>query len=202
MDEAIQGYVAGAPQLVAAFEALRSEDVLAPVLDLLPARPGHVLDVGAGTGRDAAWLAGKGHAVLAVEPAAPLREAGMALRPDLEWLDDRLPHLCAISALDARFDLILLVGVWQHLPLETHGDAIAALRRLLKPAGRLILSLRHGPGAPSRPCFAASPAAVRIIAEAEGLRLLVERQSDSIQQANRDAGVTWTWLAFEAPAAA
>jgi SAM-dependent methyltransferase len=201
MDEAIRGYVADAPNLVAAFESLRTEEVLASVLDLLPRRPRRALEIGAGTGRDAAWLGRKGHTVLASEPAAPLREAGIALHPELRWLDDSLPHLRAVSALGERFGLILLVGVWQHLPPEEHAAAIAALVPLLDPGGRLILSLRHGPGAPGRPCFAASPAAIRTMAEAEGLRLLAERQAESIQPANRAAGVTWTWLAFEAATA-
>ena len=38
-----------------------------------PAAPGLVLDVGAGIGRDAAWLAGLGHDVIAVEPSAAMR---------------------------------------------------------------------------------------------------------------------------------
>jgi hypothetical protein len=38
--------------------------------DLLPAAAALVLDVGDGTGRDAIWLAGLGHDVVAVEPSA------------------------------------------------------------------------------------------------------------------------------------
>ena len=54
-----------------AFEAVHRE-----VLPLFPDRPCRVTDIGAGSGRDAAALAGRGHRVVAVEPTAGLREEG------------------------------------------------------------------------------------------------------------------------------
>ena len=42
-------------------------------VNLLPRPPGRALDVGAGTGRDAAWLARLGFQVVAVEPSGVLR---------------------------------------------------------------------------------------------------------------------------------
>src|SRR6187431_1617865 len=95
-----EGYAADAANLVPRFEALDTEDVLAPVMDLLPPAPCHCIDVGAGTGRDAAWLAGRGHHVVAVEPVDALRHAGMALHraQGIEWLADSLPSLSRVRA--------------------------------------------------------------------------------------------------------
>ena len=188
------GYAAEAGELVPRFEALASEEVLAPVADLLPAPPCRALDVGAGTGRDAAWLLGKGYEVVAAEPVEELRRAGMALHPGLEWVDDRLPDLAAVRRGGRDYGLILIVGVWQHLRPDDHRAALASLASLFAPGGRVIMSLRHGPGAPGRPCYPASPEDVIGLAEGEGLRLVARRESMSIQQRNRDAGVTWTWL--------
>jgi 2-polyprenyl-3-methyl-5-hydroxy-6-metoxy-1,4-benzoquinol methylase len=195
----LEGYAADAAELVPRFEALSSAEVLAPVLEVLPAAPCRVLDVGAGTGRDSAWLAGRGHRVVAAEPVEPFRRAGAALHPELHWVDDRLPDLARLAASGERFDLILLVGVWQHLRPEEHRPAIAALAGLLDPGGLLMLSLRHGTGSPARLCFPAVPDEIVAHAAAAGLDLELRRAAPSIQQCNRDAGVTWTWLAFRRP---
>lgn len=96
MDDILEGYAAAAtPFLIARYDGFDPRQLYAPVLDLFPAAPVRVADIGAGTGRDAAWFARQGHGVLAVEPVKELREPGMALhaRDGIEWLDDRLPHL-------------------------------------------------------------------------------------------------------------
>jgi SAM-dependent methyltransferase len=111
-------------------------------------------------------------------------------------VDARLPGLTPFAADAGTFDLILLVGVWQHLPPEQHAEGIHSLARLLAPGGGLILSLRHGPGSPKRPCFPAEPDDIIRHAEAAALTLERRRPAPSIQQENRDAGVTWTWLSF------
>ncbi len=137
--------------------------------------------------------------MVAVEPVAELRQAGMDLhrRARIEWLDDRLPLLDRVGAKGARFDLIVAIGVWQHVRPDRQPSAMAALAGLVAPKGRLIISVRHGPGAPTRPCF---PADVdRMIGRARDakLKLLLRREADSVQQGNRDAGVRWTWLCLE-----
>ncbi len=75
------------------------------------------MDIGAGTGRDAAWLASLSHTVVATEPVDALREAGMARRasPNISWVKDGLPELSYVLALGQVFDLVLLCAVWQHV---------------------------------------------------------------------------------------
>jgi hypothetical protein len=53
-------YDANAETVSARYEETAAEDIHAWLLDLLPAIPATVLDVGAGSGRDAAWPAAKG----------------------------------------------------------------------------------------------------------------------------------------------
>jgi len=63
------------------------------MLDLLPTAPATILDVGAGSGRDAAWLAAKSYEVIAVEPSANMRAAAARLHPEakVHWISDTLP---------------------------------------------------------------------------------------------------------------
>jgi hypothetical protein len=54
---------------------------------MLPVTLALVLDMGAGTGWDAIWLAGLGHDVVAVEPAAARRAEGAGPHPvGIRWV--------------------------------------------------------------------------------------------------------------------
>ena len=70
------GYAGKAVNLTEQYERVTFGDVHRDVLSLLPIRPIRVLDIGAGTGRDAAALAARGHTSAAVEPTRELREHG------------------------------------------------------------------------------------------------------------------------------
>jgi SAM-dependent methyltransferase len=88
------------PEYFAArYDAIAFESAHAAVLEWLPDSPGLVLDVGAGSGRDARWFAARAHEVFAVEPAAGFRSAARTAAPGerVHWIDDRLPELAHIS---------------------------------------------------------------------------------------------------------
>lgn len=199
MDDILEGYAAAAtPSLIARYESFDFQKLYAPVFDLMPEPPVRVADIGAGTGRDAAWLAAKGHRVLAIEPVRELRESGMKLHPsaNVTWDDDRLPKL-AKSRRRGPFEMIILCGVWQHIDENARGTAIATISCLTAIGGLVIMSLRHGPGALGRRVFPISTEKTIVAAERSGLSLLRQSQAESIQVENRAAGVHWTWLAFK-----
>ncbi|MGN7930897.1 class I SAM-dependent methyltransferase [Sphingopyxis sp. 22461] len=198
MQDVLEGYAAVATaDFIAAYEGLSPESIYKHVIDLLPDRSIKIADIGAGTGRDAAWLAAKGHDILAIEPVRELREAGKKLHPsaNIKWLDDRLPYLGAVPA-GVSFDLVTLCAVWQHLPDADRAIAIARLATMIAPNGILIMSLRHGPGAKGRRVFPVSPDLTIEMAYACGLHLLRRQDAHSIQRGNQVMGVSWTWLAF------
>jgi SAM-dependent methyltransferase len=139
-------YDAHAAEVVPAYEALppiSRQDWLA---DLIPTVPGLVIDIGAGSGRDAASFAALGHEVLAVEPSKEMANAGQRLHetPRIRWLVDELPGLDRVSRLGLAADIVLLNGVWQHVAPVERRRAFRKLVGLLKSGGLLIVSLRHG----------------------------------------------------------
>jgi SAM-dependent methyltransferase len=109
--DALAIYRDHAAGLVAPYDAIPAAEWYQPVRKWFPPTPASVIDIGAGTGRDAAWLGGLGYAVTAVEPVAAFR----AVRPGLRWVEDAMPDLPDIRASGARYDLILLSAVWHHL---------------------------------------------------------------------------------------
>ena len=92
-------YDARAAMLAESYEAIAPERLHGWLDGLLPAVRSLVLDVGAGSGRDAAWLAGLGHDVVAVEPSPALRAEAVRRHPDVgvRWVADQLPALHTTS---------------------------------------------------------------------------------------------------------
>ena len=64
--DAVGWYDGHAELIVERYESLASEKVNAWLVPFLPSQPALVLDVGAGSGRDPAWLLSLGHQVIAV----------------------------------------------------------------------------------------------------------------------------------------
>lgn len=148
-DNNIRYYSEHAEQLAQDYDSVPFESVHKAWLPVLPEQ-GMALDVGAGSGRDARYLASKGLSVVAVEPADGIREKAQRYRvtspqgQPVHWLNDALPELAQVHKLQTKFDLILLSAVWMHVPESQRERAFRKLSSLLKPNGRLIISLRHG----------------------------------------------------------
>lgn len=196
-----EGYAEAAPALFDRYEDISFADVHRASLHLLPAAPGRVADIGAGTGRDAAALAALGHRVVAVEPTAALRLGAAARHPSprIDWLDDSLPELAVLSSHGESFDLVLLSAVWMHLDTAQRRRAMPRVARLVRPGGVAILTLRHGPVPPGRRMFEVSAAETIGLAGAAGLAVIQRLDRQRPVQAQKD--VCWTRLAFTRPPA-
>jgi SAM-dependent methyltransferase len=149
------GYGPYAAVLAKQYESITFADIYRGVLHLFPTQPCNVLDIGAGSGRDAATLAKNGHHVVAVEPTAELRSEGQRLHTlqAIKWIDDSLPALKLLRQLHRHFDLILLTAVWMHLDETERKSAMATIAELLAKGGLISMTLRHGPVPPGRRMF-------------------------------------------------
>ena len=196
-----EGYAENAETLIERYESVSFAEVHAQVLHVLPDKPGRMLDIGAGTGRDAAALAEMGHDVVAIEPTAEFRSRARRLHPSprIEWRDDSLPGLQTLAGSEGAFDVIFASAVWMHLDEGQRRQAMPKVARLIRPGGLLILSLRHGPIPEGRRMFDVTADETIELARAEGLDLLVhvDRQSSP----GRQPDVFWDRLAFRRPAA-
>lgn len=190
------GYAQEAPELFKLYESISPEALHKPVWHLIPTVPSRLLDIGAGTGRDAAAFAAMGHRVLAVEPVDEMREGAMALHPSprIEWLADTLPALSRVRARGETFDAVLATAVWMHLDATERAEAMPAVASLVAPGGVLLLSLRHGPIPTGRRMFEVTAEETIALAAREGLACLVNAVTASTQAGN--ANVTWSRLAF------
>jgi SAM-dependent methyltransferase len=193
-----EGYADEAEELFRLYEAIPFADVHRAVLHLIPTAPGRIVDIGSGTGRDAAWFAAKGHRVVAVEPTEAMRIPAMALHPSprIEWLNDSLPDLALLLARGEEFDLVMLSAVWMHLDEAQRRQAMPNLAALVRAGGVMIMNIRHGPVPMGRRMFEISPEETIELAQMQGLQAVLNVRTESSEQTNRLAGITWTNLAF------
>jgi SAM-dependent methyltransferase len=197
-----EGYAEEVEALTVQYESITFDQTHASIRHLIPLTPCRVLDIGAGTGRDAAGFAALGHRVLAVEPTDELRTRAASLHPlpEIEWLDDSLADLALVRQRDVLFDLVMLSAVWMHLDKGQRRRAMPNVASLVRPGGVMILSLRYGPVPTGRRMFAVPAEETIRLARREGLELTLH--SSHLDSALKRPGVSWTRLAFARPTVA
>ncbi|MBP2614111.1 class I SAM-dependent methyltransferase [Agrobacterium pusense] len=171
-DRAVAFYERQAKDLAENYELIPFEQAHPLLFSQLGGKPPKsVLDVGAGTGRDASWIATNGHSVTAIEPAASFRALATRLHPNssAQWIDDRLPRLEKLTA--QRFDWIILSAVWMHVHPKDRPDAMARLKSLLSASGKIYVTLRLGPPEPAREIYSVTVDELRDISKPLGLKL-------------------------------
>ena len=189
-----------AQQLTEQYESLEAHAVHQWILDLLPTRANSIaLDVGAGSGRDAAWLVSRGLKVWAVEPSAGMRQMAQQLHNEtsITWMDDHLPDLegthMAASKQGVSFDLILMSAVWMHIDPQKRALAFKNLMGLLTEGGLLAMTLRCGPAPAEREMYEVSEKEVRLLANEFGAT--VAKCITSADQSGRPE-VSWIQMAL------
>ncbi|WDE00734.1 class I SAM-dependent methyltransferase [Thalassomonas actiniarum] len=180
--------------------------VLAYVTPVLNKADARILDIGAGAGRDAKYLAEQGQSqnvsVTAVEPAKLLADIGKQHTQNLNvnWLEDSLPALAQVTRQEVSFDLILLSAVWMHIPESDRARSIRKLANLLKPGGKLVISLRHSQTehtADSRKMYAVCADELKQLAKKVGLFTVSESQRENDKLGREE--VSWQTVVFQLP---
>jgi len=199
MNRTIQYYNQHSSTLFKQYQSVNAADIHNDWSHLIPENGGLALDIGAGSGRDANLLAEKGFDVIAVEPSDNLR--GLAKRQNgsakVTWVNDTLPELKSIYKLNIKFDLILLSAVWMHIPDSKRERAFRKIANLLKPGGKLIISLRHGEKPDDREMYDVSFSEVQKFSQNHALKLLLHHQDEN-DKLKRD-NVSWETVVFQLP---
>ena len=190
-------YETHAAEAAARYESVAAEQINAWLLDLLPKRRAVVLDVGAGSGRDTAWLTSLGHEVIATDPSAAMRAQARRWHPELgvQYLPDRLPELTRTFRTGISFDFILVNAVWMHVAPSDRKRAFRKLVTLLKPGGVIAFTLR-APVDAARDMHPVSGSEIEELARQHGA--FVERRSDGADFLGRTP-IRWEQIAVRVP---
>lgn len=108
--------------------------------------PGDALDVGAGEGGDAVWLAGQGWQVTALD-VSPVALAKVRANADASGVGDRVAprqhDLMSGEPLPGTYDLVT-AHFW-HPPVARRGEIASVLGAAVRPGGTLLV-VGHHPG--------------------------------------------------------
>jgi SAM-dependent methyltransferase len=150
--------------------------------------PGRALDLAAGEGRNALWLAAEGWKVAAVDFAgaglAKGRRRAEALGLAVEWIE---ADVCTWPAPPATFDLVAVL--YLQLPAPQLGQALSRAAVALAPGGTLVVighdvrNLDEGVGGPQDRGVLIDPTHV-----AAGLAGLEVERAETVERPT-DAGV-------------
>ncbi|MBE1491389.1 class I SAM-dependent methyltransferase [Plantactinospora soyae] len=159
--------------------------------ELADLTPGRAVDLAAGEGRNAIWLAGRGWRATAVDFSPIAIDKGRRLAEaagvDVEWVvADLLDHVPE----PAGFELVLVA--YLQLPPEQLGAVLDRAARAVAPGGVLLVvghdatNLSDGVGGPQSPDLLYTPEA--IAARLAGLRVdRAERVRRPVPGADREA---------------
>jgi SAM-dependent methyltransferase len=135
------------------------------VAELAELPPGRALDLGAGEGRNAVWLAERGWQVTAVDFAAAGlakgRELARAREVSVDWV---LADLRGYQPPRAAFQLVLIA--YLHLPSAERSLVLGRAAAALAPGGTLLVighdleNVSRGTGGPQDPELLYTPSAV------------------------------------------
>jgi SAM-dependent methyltransferase len=147
MDQATVDYYNGnAAACAAKYESADMSHLDHLLLRHLPEKDARVLELGFGSGREAAFLLQNGHDVRAIDASAGMVEEALRRHPQLSGrlTCEALPLEEGSRLLGESFDAVLAIALFMHIPDSDLFETIFQLKRLLKPRGTAFISVSVG----------------------------------------------------------
>ncbi len=182
------------------YESLTFEKVHVDIMPFIPSSPARILDVGAGSGRDAVWYASRGHDVTAVEPSTGMLLEAQKRHKDasVTWIQDGLPDLEKIRKKGEKFDFIHLSAVWMHVRPDAREAAFENLTSLLAEGGRMPISLRLGQPDSDRRMYPIDVAQMKDFARRYGLEI-AHFSAGGARDLQKRGDVHWGYICYQKP---
>lgn len=192
-----EGYRTSVDRFIAATESIDFNTSHRPYLNFIPTKPSHVLDIGAGVGRDASVLASMGHVVTAVEPLPDFLDIAKTMHSSqhIQWIEDSLPDLAEIRKFKETYEFVLASAVWHHINDVERSVAMSHIAGLLSVGGIFALSLRNGPAGVGTHTFPTDVPKTIELAMVHGLEAIIVLTEQPSLVGGKDT-VKWAKLAF------
>jgi ubiquinone/menaquinone biosynthesis C-methylase UbiE len=153
-------------------------------------------DIGTGSGRDTQWLSMQGFPTEGFDASDGMLDEARRAYPHCQFNRATLPGLDEIPS--AEYTNVFCSAVLMHVPREELLASAMGLRRILRPGGRLLLSLRSSRSLEEREpdgrLFTTLPLGeLELLLESIGLRVLLRATAPDAKRAD----ITWQTIAAE-----
>lgn len=197
----VKSYDAHAEELTDKYESAELAEMHQLLLRYLP-KNGELLEIGCGSGRDAAFLLGESYRITPVDPSESMLRQAATRHPELVSL--LMPKSFPLSQDDAlmirHFDGILCLAVLMHIPNHDLFEFARQNALLLKSGGILILSFSTGRQVTgddrdsSGRLYIERPAEqIQLLFDRLGFRLLTRQTQDDVLGRN----IKWHYLVMQ-----
>ena len=148
---------------------------------------GKVLEIGCGSGRDAAFLLNHGFDVTAIDSSSEMLSTAIAYHPELAERTCRasIPFSDKDPLLDRRFNAIVMIATVMHISDQDLFECACQLRQLLSPDGIVFIStslgregIVEGYDSEGRIYIERQPDELQLLFERIGFRLITNYQSE------------------------
>jgi len=136
----LKHYIDNAAALVTRYEDADVKQLQHELAEAFPSGT-ELLELGCGSGRDAAFLLGKGFDVTVIDGCQAMLDHAVRLHPELQERMHLLKLPGPIPFPDADFDGVYAIAVLMHLDAEGTRAVLREVTRVLKENGRLFFSV-------------------------------------------------------------
>jgi SAM-dependent methyltransferase len=168
----------------------------------LSPRGARVLEIGCGSGRDAAFLLANGYDIRGVDASAGLIEEALKIHPELQGRLSvgSVPFPQDGALLRGTFQAVVCLAVLMHVPEADLAETVSQIDRMLEAGGTVFLSVSterpgvdgHGRGTGGRLFLERRPEELQGIFERQGFRLAARYDTPDVHA----RAIAWHSLVF------
>jgi heptosyltransferase-3 len=146
VERTIFRYESHAQELSRRYESADMSQLYSRLLRYLPSKGASVLELGCGSGRDAAFLLASGFELTAVDASAGMIAEATRAHPELAGRVScaAVPFPADSPLLRRSFDAVVAIGMFMHIPDAGLPDTVLQIGRLLRPGGVLFIDVSVG----------------------------------------------------------